>query len=632
MPPAELLSILRPITNGSGDSFLPVGAQVTEGGVIYRVWAADHDRVAVAVGGGSEPTRRILLDHEGDGFFSGVDAEGRAGDLYHYETGGFRLPDPASRFQPLGVEGPSQVIDPRIYSWIAPGWRTPPFRGRVIYELHVGAFTAGGTYRAAIDRLDALVDLGVNTIELMPLADFAGERNWGYDGVMLFAPARSYGAPDELRALIDAAHARGLAVIIDVVYNHLGPIGNVLPRYSRHYFNANNHSPWGQSPNFDGANAQPVREFVLQNACMWFDEYHVDGLRLDALHAIADSSPSHIAAEIAAAVHLRGGFVIGEDERNDASVLSPRAEGGWDLDGVWSDDFHHTIRVALTHEREAHFVSYRGTPDEWLTTARDGWFFSGQHFAQWERPRGTSGAHLPPERFVWCISNHDQVGNRPLGDRLHEVVSPEAYRAASMLLCLAPYTPMLFMGQEWAATSPFPYFTDHPGEIGEKIRCGRLAEYRDKKAFYGEEVLARMPDPQAAETFRSAKLKWSEREQGRHAGVLALYRACLHLRASEEVFQSPARETWNVELIGSDLLALRWGHAETDWLLLFSLGGPDEKIVDAKVARPRLGKHWRLMLASNEERFGGLGVRETTGGENGMPVLQSPGAMLLRES
>ncbi len=632
MPLGTPLTALKPVTDGSGDTFLPVGAQVTEAGLVYRVWAPDHPAVGVAIGGGREPNRRIALESEGDGYFSGVDAGGCAGDLYWFEIGEARLPDPASRFQPLGVEGPSQVVDPRTHAWTARGWRPPPFRGRVIYELHVGSFTAAGTFRSAIERLGGLVDLGVNAIELMPVADFAGERNWGYDGVMLFAPARCYGTPDELRALIDAAHDSGLAVIIDVVYNHLGPVGNVLPRFSADYFRRDRHSPWGQSPNFDGASAAPVRRFVLQNACMWFDEYRVDGLRLDAVHAIADTSPTHIAAEIAAAAHVRGGFVIGEDERNDAQVITARVDGGWGLDAVWADDFHHTIRVALTRDRQAHLASFAGTVEENLTTLRDGWLFHGQYFRQWERSRGTAGAHLPPERFVWCISNHDQVGNRPLGDRLHEVVAPAAYRALSMLLCLAPYTPMLFMGQEWAASSPFPFFTDHPGQVGENIRLGRLAEYRDQKAFYGEEMLTRMPDPQAAATFASAKLKWNERALPRHATVFELYRTCLRLRGNERVFQNPSRDEWRVEDAGGGVGAVRWGDPAGDWLLLFSLASPDERIVDASIARARVGCQWRLRLASNEERFGGPGVREAAGGENGIPGLMGPGAMLLRET
>lgn len=625
------LSVLKPVIDGSGDAFPPVGAHVTDVGVVYRVWAPDHVAVSVAVGGGKTPQRRIALDHEGEGYFSGIDPEGRAGDLYRFEMSELQLADPASRYQPLGVEGPSQVIDPRSHEWVARGWRPPPLRGRVIYELHVGTFTTGGTFRSAIDRLGHLAELGVNAIELMPVADFAGERNWGYDGVMLFAPARCYGTPDELRALVDAAHECGLAVILDVVYNHVGPVGNVLGRYAASYFQRDAHSPWGQSPNFDGSNAEPVRRLVLQNACMWFDEYRVDGLRLDAVHAIVDESPTHIVAEIAAAAHGRGGFVIGEDERNEAKLITPRAEGGWGVDAVWADDFHHTIRVALARDRQAHFASFDGSTAEWLTTVRDGWLFHGQYFKQWERERGTMAGHLPPERFVWCISNHDQAGNRPLGDRLHDVIDAQAYRAASMLLCLAPYTPMLFMGQEWAASSPFPFFTDHPGEIGENIRSGRLAEYRDKKADYGEEMLARMPDPQAPATFTSAKLNWSELARPAHARVFELYRACLQLRARETVFQSAARDLWRAVDAGGGVVAIRWGDPAGDWLLLFSLVPPDERIVDHPIVQTRAGYHWSLVLASNEERFGGPGVREATGGENGLPVLASPGAMLLRE-
>jgi maltooligosyltrehalose trehalohydrolase len=628
MPFSQLAAHLRPIPAGSGEPLLPVGAHVTDAGVVYRVWAADHVAVSVAIGGGDEAQRRILLEHEGEGFFSGLDPEGRAGDLYWYVIEDQRLPDPASRFQPLGVEGPSQVIDPRAHEWVTRGWRPPMLRGRVIYELHVGAFTASGTFQSALRRLDALVDLGVNAIELMPLADFAGERNWGYDGVMLFAPARCYGTPDDLRTLIDAAHDRGLAVIVDAVYNHLGPVGNVLPRFSRHYLHPTRKNAWGQSLNYDGPNAQPVREFMLQNVCMWFDEYRVDGLRLDAVHAIEDQSPTHIVAEMAAAAHLRGGFVIAEDERNDARLITRRAEGGWGLNAVWADDFHHTARVALTGDRHAHFASYSGKLDECLTTLRDGWYFHGQPFAQWERPRGTSAGHLEPERFVWCISNHDQVGNRPLGDRLHDVISPEAYRAISMLLCLSPYTPMLFMGQEWAASSPFPFFTDHPGEIGQMIRSGRLREYRETKAFFGDDIIARMPDPQAAATFASAKLKWSERAEPSHATVLALYRECLRLRATEPIFQSSPRSSWKVEQVGDDVLALRWFDVRTDWLLVCTWAKSGSRDLENEFLRPRNANRWKLVIGSNEERFGGRGMSEPDGA--GLR-LESPGAVLLRD-
>lgn len=622
---------LKPVIDGYGDPITPVGAHVTEDGVVYRVWAPSHERVGVTVGAGNEPLRRVELERDANGFFSGVDREGRAGDMYRFEIRNERVPDPASRFQPLGVEGPSQVVDPRAYRWVTPGWRPPPLRGRVIYELHVGAFTPEGTFAAAIDRLDALVELGVNTIELMPLADFSGDRNWGYDGVMLFAPARCYGRPEDLRALVDAAHARGLSVVIDAVYNHLGPVGNVLPRFSDAYLHPTRESGWGRALNFDGPGSEPVREFFLQNVCMWFDEYRVDGLRLDALHAIVDTSPTHIIAEIAAAAHMRGGFVIGEDERNDALAITPRGDGGWGLDGVWADDFHHTLRVALTRQREAHFGSYEGSRDERLTTLRDGWFFQGQLFPQWERPRGTPCAHLPAERFVTCISNHDQVGNRPLGDRLHDVITPAAYRALSALLCLAPYTPMLFMGQEWAATAPFPYFTDHPGEIGEKIRCGRLNEYREKKAVYGDDVIARMPDPQAESTFLSAKLRWDERKHGAHAQILALYREALRIRGAHAVFQSAPRDEWEAGALGGDALAIRWRDPAGDWTLVFALG--DAHLPPSpEFLRPRTGRRWRLVFSTEDSRFGGAGGAVEMVGSWGVPRFNGPAALLLREA
>jgi maltooligosyltrehalose trehalohydrolase len=612
-----VISALPAVVAHVGRTFRPVGAWAHDGGVTFRVWAPGHELVRVATGDGTT-TRYVVLEEEpGEppGFFSGRDDHGRVGDLYWFELDHQLVPDPASRYQPRGVTGPSEIVDPRTHDWQATTWRRPELRGRVIYELHVGTFTPAGTFEAAIDRLDALVDLGVNTIELMPLGDFAGERNWGYDGVMLFAPARCYGTPGQLRMLVDAAHARGLAVIIDVVYNHLGPSGNVLPKLSPYYFDHGRENSWGTSLNFDGPQATPVREFFLQNVCMWFDEYLVDGLRLDAVHAIRDRSEPHFISEIAAAAHARGGFVIAEDERNDAKIITPSAEGGWGADGVWSDDFHHTMWVALTRQRHAHFANYAGTIDEWVETLRDGWFYRGQYFRSWKRERGSPAAHLPPEKFVFCISNHDQVGNRPLGDRLSDLVTPEIYRAVSMLLCLAPYTPMLFMGQEWAASTPFPFFTDLPADIGDNLAQNRIAEFRERGANYPPEMLALMPDPQGVATFRSAKLNWAERDQPAHRGVLALYRECLHLRARHAIFQSPGRGQWSVEKLRDAVLMLRWRDAACEWLLLLS-------VVSTTTLEPHDDEGWERLTSSNEQRFGGLPGREITG----------PGATLWRRA
>ena len=610
-----LIHGLEPINIRAGLAVHRVGAYVHDGGVTFRVWAPKHAHVRVATGDGTT-TRYVNLERDAEGFFTGRDEHGRAGDTYWYQMGERLAPDPASRFQPLGVEGSSQVVDPTRFIWQARGWQRPALQGRVIYELHVGTFTREGTYTAAIGRLDALRDLGVNTIELMPLGDFAGRRNWGYDGVMLFAPAHSYGTPDQLRALIDAAHQRELAVIVDVVYNHLGPCGNVLPSLSDDYFHHGKDSLWGAGLNFDGPTATPVREFFLQNACMWFDDYRVDGLRLDAVHAIHDQTTPHLVAELAAAAHERDGFVIAEDERNDVGIITTANAGGWGADAMWADDFHHSVRVAITRQNEAHYVNYTGSLDEVVATLRAGWFYQGQHFRSWKRPRGTDCGHVPPEAFVFCISNHDQVGNRPLGDRLSEVISPEQYRALSVMICLVPYTPMLFMGQEWAASSPFPFFSDHPGEVGATIAQNRLKEFAQVGAVYTPDILARIPDPQAETTFLSAKLDWAERERGRHAQVLALYRECLHLRARHAIFQSPPRDHWRVEKIGSDGFSLHWRGEEEEWTLMLALH-PGVAFVS-----PDDRENWTRVLSRNEPRFGGSEATER----------ESPGAGLWRRA
>ncbi len=613
------------------------GAIFARGAVCYRVWAPDHRRVRVRVEESNAGPRELELEREEDGHFSGEDPRGRPGDLYRYVLGGgdegggaeLVLPDPASRFQPHGVEGPSQVVDPAAYAWRAASWRRPPMRGRVIYELHVGTFTREGTYAAAARRLDALVELGVNTIELMPLADFAGERNWGYDGVMPFAPARCYGAPDDLRALVDAAHARGLAVLLDVVYNHLGPCGAVLGRYAAAYFHESRHTVWGGA--FDYSRA-PVRAFFLENVRMWLDEYRVDGLRLDATHAIEDDSPRHLVAEIAELARSRGALVNAEDDRNEARVISPEAEGGWGLDAVWADDFHHTVRVALTRQQEAHFASFTGELAECVRTLREGWLYEGQVAPHRGASRGTPAGGRPPERFVHCISNHDQVGNRPLGERLHDSVSPEAYRALSMLLCLTPYTPLLFMGQEWAAGAPFLFFTDHPPEVGAGIAEGRRREFAHYGARYDARTLARMPDPQDEATFLASRLDWEERGLAHHAEVLALYQACLGHRARHHVFQNPPRERWQVEQVSDNVLGLRWREAEGDWLLLVGLAPGRSAVPMQGLAERARGRSWRVALYSNDAAFGGDAGRGATSFEGGRVVFSTPGALLLREA
>lgn len=617
------------INVGDAGSIEPVGASFSTAGVFYRVWAPGHSRVTVFKEN-SLGSFVIDLEKDEEGYFSGLDEAGRPGDLYRFKLNDGTAPDPASRFQPQGVEGPSEVVDPGAFGWSTHGWKRPQLRGRVIYELHIGTFTQEGTFEAAIDKLDALVELGVNTIELLPVADFAGERNWGYDGVMLFAPTRCYGRPDDLRALVDAAHERGLAVIVDVVYNHLGPVGNVLPRLTPRYFRKEGASLWGTQLNFDDA-AAPVRNFFLQNACMWLDEYRFDGLRLDAVHAIEDHSSRHIIADLASAAHARGAFVIAEDERNEVKLIAPGDEAGWGVDAVWADDFHHAICVGVIGRREGYYGSFEGTLDEWVRILRDGWLYQGQFCPHRGAARGTSAGHRPAQQFVHCISNHDQTGNRPCGDRLNHVISPEAYRAVSMLLCFSPYTPMLFMGQEWGASTPFVFFTDLPGKIGEGMAESRKKEFEQAGMDYDAGILAKMPDPQSLEAFVSSKLNWSERGQEAHQAVLSLYRACLPLRAQEPVFQSPERSRWSVQNVGLELLGIRWQDKACDWLLIIGVAPGEHEAKDGPFIRNTVGKRWQCVLASNDPEFGGRPTSVPVKGELLGFSIQSPGAVLFRE-
>jgi maltooligosyltrehalose trehalohydrolase len=388
------------------------------------------------------------------GYYTVCDHAGREGDRYRFVVNGSSLPDPGSHAQVNGVHSWSVVVDHSSYPWGDAAWRRPAFRDLVIYELHVGTFTSEGTFRAAIEKLPHIEALGVNAIEIMPIADFPGKRSWGYDGVLIYAPAEAYGSPDEFRALVDAAHQLGIAVILDVAYNHLGPDGNYLGCFSTAYFNADRQTPWGASLNFDGVHSGPVRNFFATNPIHWMEHYHIDGFRLDATHEIFDASPRHILQDIAEAVHARGGYVISEDCRNQARLVDGPNREGYGLDAVWADDFHHVARVGQTRENEAYYASFQGTIDELVETLENGWLYRGQRINAAGKAKGTECRHLEPSKFLHCISNHDQVGNRAFGERLSESITPEAYRAFSMLLCLTPYTPMLFMGRSGPRRHP----------------------------------------------------------------------------------------------------------------------------------------------------------------------------------
>jgi maltooligosyltrehalose trehalohydrolase len=575
--------------------------------VLYRIWAPVVRSLEVAILEDNEVVRHVPLEKDEQGYHAGHDRAGRAGDLYKYKLdGGACFPDPASRWQPHGVHGPSMVIDPTRYGWQAPPFRRPAFRDLVIYELHIGTFTPAGTFLAAIERLPFLHDLGVSAIEIMPIADFAGERGWGYDGVCLYAPAHSYGHPDDLRALVDAAHAAGLAVILDVVYNHFGPAGNYLGAYIGDYLDEAEKTPWGGAIRYGHTEFRPLREFAVDNLVYWMEEFRVDGFRLDATHAILDESPCHLLAEMTECIHARGGYAIAEDARNERQMLAPVREGGLGFDAIWADDFHHSARVAMTREQEAYLADFTGELPELTETLRKGWYYCGQMSVFLGRPRGTEPEGVQPGGCICCISNHDQTGNRAFGERLSHLVSPEAYRAASALLCLTPHTPMLFMGQEWAASTPFLFFTDHEEQLGKLITAGRREEFKGFADFATEDSIKRIPDPQQRSTFEASQLNWAEVECAPHCGILELYRACLTLRRDHAPFRARNPVHWWTEAAEPGVGVLGFCSGESEWLLLFDLVGNHRGPLAGSRTSVADGT-WSRILSTRESRFGGDG-------------------------
>jgi maltooligosyltrehalose trehalohydrolase len=526
------------------------GAVPSGNGVRFTLWAdADHVQL-VLHDGAAKGTHALARGPEG--LFETWIEGAAAGDRYSYVVDGSKpLPDPASRFQPDGVHGPSQIVDPTKFQWTDTGWQSRPLRDLVIYELHTGTFTPEGTFAGIRNRLPYLRDLGITAIELMPVADFPGSRNWGYDGVALFAPSRAYGSPDDLRALVNDAHRHGLSVILDVVYNHLGPEGAYLPAFSREYFSDRHRTPWGASVNLDGPSSHKVRQFIVDNACHWVREYHIDGLRLDATHALVDESPKHIVQEVAEAVRAEAGryiIVHAEDHRNLAVMVEGESSGGWGLDGVWADDFHHVVRVMTAGDTHGYYRDFAGHTRELATCLEDGWLYSGEHSTVMNHPRGTNPSRVPMQRFVVCVQNHDQIGNRATGDRLHHTVPHEVWRAASVVLLTAPMTPLLFMGQEWAASTPFQYFTDLEPALGRAVTEGRRREFKDFPEFADPEASRRIPDPQAR--------------------TLALYRALLALRR-EHAALAGADETRGTAVSPDDesIVVRRSDDHDTFWVI-----------------------------------------------------------------
>ncbi|HVY25142.1 MAG TPA: malto-oligosyltrehalose trehalohydrolase [Polyangiaceae bacterium] len=522
--------------------------------------------------------QRHQLEARGDDYYEVVVPGVGAGALYRFHVAGRSLPDPWARFLPLGVHGPAQVMHSSyIFKNAAPA---RPLSRQVIYELHVGTFTPQGTFAAARKRLPALAELGVTTLELMPVAAFAGQRGWGYDGVAWFAPHAGYGTPDELRDLVDAAHGLGLSVLLDVVYNHFGPSGNYLGAYAAEYFHADRDSPWGKALRFE---YPPLRQMVLENARYWLEEFEFDGLRLDATHAISDSCERHLLAELSSLAHgmPRPRLLIAEDERNSAELITRH-----ELDALWADDFHHQLRVTLTGEQSGYYAAYRPSVRALAEVINRGWLYSGQVSPVTGQARGTPADALTASAFVYCIQNHDQVGNRALGERLSATVEPERFRAASLLLLFLPMTPLLFMGQEWGSKGPFLYFTDHEAPLGELVREGRRREFAAFPEFADPERRAEIPDPQAEATFNHSQLRWAERELPEHAVTLELYRSLLRLRQSDEVLSHGGREELLAAALDDLLIVQRWWGNQRRVLVL-NLGSSATPLA-------RLSAHLRL--------------------------------------
>ncbi|MFL6514721.1 MAG: malto-oligosyltrehalose trehalohydrolase [Chthoniobacterales bacterium] len=595
---------MQTVNTDKPDQFFQ-GPEVTPAGVRYRTWTAHQDVGLVVYRPDGTVARSIKMTPESGGFYSAVDLEGKPGDLYKYRFGTSNpFPDPATRYQPAGVHGPSMVVE-NNFRWGDDAWSPAGLRDLTIYELHIGTFTPGGTFAAAAEKLRHIADAGFTAIEIMPVADFPGERNWGYDGVCLYAPARVYGRPDDFRSLIDVAHRLGLTVILDVVYNHFGPDGNYLGAFHPGYFHPTHKTPWGSAFDFE---RPPVRYFFVQNIAYWMDEFHVDGFRLDATHAIVDCSDVHVLTEIAKTAQARGGFVIAEDDRNDPQLIADTDHDGAGLDGCWADDFHHVVNVMLTGNRDAYFRNYDGTVEELATTLERGWLFTGQVQRTSGRNRGGNPSSVRPEQLIYCISNHDQVGNRAFGERLSHVVSPAAYRAASALVLLAPYTPMVFMGQEWAATTPFQYFTDHNHELGQKIIAGRRREFSEFAGFRDPGVRETIPSPQARETFERSKLNWADLNSNDKARVLNLYRTCLKLRSSFPALRDRSREKWRVVTAGDNVVLLIYGGQSSDRAILaadLTGGGISFETVSQTVGCSH--NELELVFDSNEEEFSGTG-------------------------
>jgi maltooligosyltrehalose trehalohydrolase len=574
-----------------------------------RVWAPKCRTVEAVILRGDAETR-VPLVRDAEGFYSGLFEGVAPGDRYWYLLDSERRrPDPVSRFQPDGPHGPSAIVDPWAFQWTDAAWKGVAPTGQVLYELHLGTFTPEGTWAAAAARLEHLKDTGITVVQMMPVADFDGRWGWGYDGVDLYAPTRLYGTPDDLRRFVDRAHALGLGVILDVVYNHFGPSGNYLSEFSSDYFTKRYTNDWGESINFEGP--APARAFFVENAAYWVEEYHFDGLRLDATQDVHDASPDHVIAELTrrarAAAGARQIYVIGENEPQEAILVRDPARGGYGLDALLNDDYHHTALVALTGRREAYYTDYTGSPQELVSAAKYGCLYHGQWYSWQNKQRGAIGLDLAPTSFVHFLENHDQVANSSFGKRVHELSSPGRYRAMTAFTLLGPATPLLFQGQEFAASTPFLFFVDHGGSLRDAIREGRRQFLSQFPSLRDPHVFDALPLPDEREAFERCKLDWSETES--HADTLALHRDLLSIRRSDPVISAAGRTRLDGAVLATHALVLRYNIGESDARILVVNLGAEVNLTP--LAEPLLaappGSRWTVQWSSDDVKYGGLG-------------------------
>lgn len=605
----------------------PLGAHILHpGSCSFLVWAPRAKQVEVSI---AEPSQRAIdMTSLPFGYFH-TEVDGvEAGAEYKYRLDGVKeRPDPASRFQPHGVHGPSQVVSSH-FNWKDQAWRGMPLSRYVIYELHVGTFTPEGTFDAIIPRLESLKDLGITAIELMPIAQFPGGQNWGYDGVYPFAVQNSYGGPDGFKRLVDGCHNAGIAVVLDVVYNHLGPEGNYSTDFGP-YFTSNYKTAWGDALNFEGPDSDPVRRYFIENALQWVDEFHVDSLRLDAVHAILDISARPFIKEMAVTLQNfaersnRLVYLMPESNRNDAHMVRSPEVGGWGLASVWNDDFHHALHVMLTDERDGYYQDYGGIEDL-ARSLRQGFVFTGQYSKYRKRRHGNSSSNLQGEHFIVFAQNHDQIGNRRQGDRLGHVVSFDELKVAAATVILSPFLPLIFMGEEYDESAPFPYFVSHGDpDLIEAVRKGRIEEF---DCF---DHSAHVPDPQSDETFLRSKLNWDLRNNGHHKILWNFYQELFRLRREVPALAQLDMEAIEVEAMSGTLFLRRW-NGSSQVLAIFHFDPSSREVVAA-------APHglWRKVVDSSESRWNGSGSRLpehfTSNGEVRLPVAPRSVAVFLRD-